>query len=301
MPRPRDPPGAWRETRGLCTEEAGRASSETSPTSLHRSSNVRTLTQYWPEYVIEAVCLGLFMVSAASFATLLQHPLSPFSAWHASPLVQRIAMGIAMGLTAAAIIYSPLGARSGAHINPALTLTFARLGKIAPADAIGYVSGQFVGGMAGIIAAGWLLRDLPADPSVNYVATVPGPGGAAVAFVAEAAISFGMMLMVLNVSNTPRIARFTGLCAGALVATYITVEAPFSGISMNPARTFGPAILADTVQSLWIYFTAPLLGMLLAAESFIRVHGRARVRCAKLHHPFNVRCIFRCGNRRSPA
>jgi aquaporin Z len=267
----------------------------------HRSSNVRTLSQHWPEYLIEAVCLGLFMVSAAGFATMLQHPLSPFSAWHASPLVQRVPMGIAMGLTAAAIIYSPLGARSGAHMNPALTLTFLRLGKVAPADALGYISAQFLGGMAGIIAAGWLLRGLPADPSVNYVATVPGPGGPAVAFVAEAAISFGMMLMVLNVSNTPRIARFTGLCAGALVATYITLEAPFSGMSMNPARTFGPAILAHTAPSLWIYFTAPLLGMLLAAESFIRMHGHARVKCAKLHHPFNVGCIFKCGYMENPA
>ena len=262
---------------------------------------MRTLSEHWPEYLIEAVCLGLFMVSAAGFATLLQHPLSPFSAWHVSPLVQRIPMGIAMGLTAAAIIYSPLGRRSGAHMNPALTLTFLRLGKVAPADALGYVAGQFAGGMAGIIAAAWLFRGLPADPSVNYVATVPGASGPAAAFVAEASISFGMMLMVLSVSNTPRLARLTGLCAGALVATYITLEAPFSGMSMNPARTAGPALLAHTAGSLWIYFTAPLLGMLLAAESFIRIHGHARVRCAKLHHPFNVRCIFRCGYMERPA
>jgi aquaporin Z len=267
---------------------------------MHRTTIVRTLSQHWPEYLIEAACLALFMVSAAGFATLLQHPMSPFHGWSASPLVQRIPMGIAMGVTAAGIIYSPLGRRSGAHMNPALTLTFLRLGKIAPGDALGYISGQFVGGVAGIIAAGWLLHGLPADPSVNYVATVPGPGGPAIAFAAETAISFGMMLMVLRVSNTPRIARFTGLCAGVLVATYITIEAPLSGMSMNPARTFGPAILAHTSRSLWIYFTAPLLGMLLAGEAFVRIHGHAGVRCAKLHHPLNVRCIFKCGYMENP-
>ena len=256
---------------------------------------MRTLSLHWPEYVIEAVCLGLFMVSAAGFATLLQHPLSPFSLSNASPLVQRIPMGLAMGLTAAAIIYSPLGRRSGAHMNPALTMTFLRLGKIAPTDAVGYVAGQFVGGIAGIVGADWLFRGLPSDPSVNYVATVPGAAGPVVAFVAEAAISFGLMLMVLDVSNTPKVARFTGLCAGSLVATYIMFEAPLSGMSMNPARTFGPAMLAHTTRSLWIYFTAPPLGMLLAAELFVRVHGHARVKCAKLHHPFNVPCIFKCG------
>ncbi len=130
---------------------------------------------------------------------------------------------------------------------------------------------------------------------MNYVATVPGTAGPAVAFAAELAISFGMMLMVLNVSNTPRLARFTGLCAGALVAIYITFEAPLSGMSMNPARSFGPAILAHVSQTLWIYFTAPLLGMLLAAELFVRMNGLGCVRCAKLHHPPNVRCIFKCG------
>ena len=255
----------------------------------------RTFRQHFPEYVMEAVCLGIFMVSAAGFATLLQHPLSPLAGWSASPLVRRIPMGIAMGVTLIAIIYSPLGARSGAHMNPAVTLTFLRLGKIASADALAYVTAQFAGGLAGIMAADWLFLRLPEHPAVNYVATVPGMKGASVAFAAESAISFGMMLMVLSVSNTPRLARFTGLASGLLVACCITLEAPLSGMSMNPARTFGPALLAHTGQSLWLYFTAPLMGMLLAAETFVRVHGRSRVMCAKLHHPFNVRCIFLCG------
>jgi aquaporin Z len=269
-----------------------------------RASNrpmTRTFRRHWPEYVMEAVCLGIFMVSAAGFATLLQHPLSPLAGWTASPLLRRIPMGVAMGLTLIAIIYSPLGGRSGAHMNPALTLTFFRLGKIAPADALAYVAAQFAGGLAGIMTADWLFGRLPEHPAVNYVATVPGMKGAAVAFAAESVISFGMMLMVLSVSNTPRLARFTGLASGLLVACYITFEAPLSGMSMNPARTFGPALLSGTSNSLWIYFTAPLVGMLLAAETFVRRRGVRRVRCAKLHHPLNVRCIFNCGFMETPA
>jgi aquaporin Z len=256
---------------------------------------VTRFIEHSPEYAIEAACLALFMISAAGFATLLQHPLSPISHWMAPALVQRIPMGVAMGLTLVFIIYSPLGRRSGAHMNPALTLTFLRLGKVMPADALGYVSAQFVGGAAGIFIADWLFRGLPAHPSVNYVATVPGMTGVTAAFIAEAAISFGLMFMVLNVSNTPQLSRFTGVCAGVLVAIYITVEAPFSGMSMNPARTFGPAMLAHTARTLWIYFTAPPLGMLLAAETYVRTKGRAGVRCAKFYHPLNVRCIFKCG------
>ena len=260
---------------------------------------MRRISDHWPEYLSEAACLALFMVSAAVMATLLRHPLSPLAAWNATPLVQRIPMGIAMGLTLMAIVYSPIGMRSGAHMNPALTLTFLRLGKIRAADAAGYVVAQFAGGAIGILAATALLAGLPADPSVNFVATVPGPRGGAVAFAAEAAISFGMMLLVLTVSNTTRLMRLTGICAGILVASYITFEAPLSGMSMNPARTLGPAILAHTARSLWIYFTAPPLGMLLAAEVYIRRCGAVAVRCAKLHHPSNIRCIFRCGFRES--
>jgi aquaporin Z len=262
---------------------------------------MRTLADHWPEYASEAICLALFMVSAAGVTTLLRHPLSPFSSWSPSPLVQRIPIGIAMGLTLTAIVYSPLGGRSGAHMNPALTLTFLRLGKVSAKDAAAYVIAQFAGGTLGILAATRLFAGLPADPSVNFVATVPGPHGAAAAFLAETTISFGMMLLVLGVSNASRLMRWTGVCAGVLVAIYITIEAPLSGMSMNPARTLGPAMLAHTAQSLWIYFTAPPLGMLLAAELYVRRFGRARVRCAKLHHPSGTRCIFRCRFMENPA
>jgi aquaporin Z len=244
---------------------------------------------------MEAVCLGIFMISAAGFTVLLQHPASPLSDAGLPPVTQRLLIGVAMGITLAAIVYSPIGSRSGAHMNPAVTLTFLRLGKIERLDACGYVAGQFTGGAAGIIGADWIFRGLPAHPAVHYIATVPGPGGSGVAFIAEAAISFGMMMTVLSVSNAPRIARFTGACAAVLVATCITLEAPLSGTSMNAARSFAPALLASTEQTLWIYFTAPLLGMLLAAQSFVAVRGQHRVRCAKLHHRSGVRCIFRCG------
>jgi aquaporin Z len=234
------------------------------------------------------------MMSAAAVTTVLRHPASPLASWSAPPLVRRIPAGIAMGLTLVAIVYSPLGRRSGAHMNPALTLTYLRLGTISAADAAAYLAAQFAGSLCGIAAATWLLAGRPADPTVNFVATMPGPDGAAVAFAAEAVISFGLMLVVLIVSNDVRRMRWTGVCAGLLVASYITFEAPLSGMSMNPARTLGPALLAHTSRALWIYFTAPPLGMLAAAELFVRRRGTAAVLCAKLHHPKQGPCIFKC-------
>src|SRR5262249_15002839 len=144
-------------------------------------------------------------------------------------------------------------------------------------------------------------RGWPAHPAINYVATVPGRAGWAAAFAAEAAISFGMMLMVLGTTNVRRLAPFTGAFAGVLIALYITVEDPLSGMSMNPARTFGPALLSHTARSLWIYFSAPLAGMLAAAELYVRTIGAEHVRCAKLHHPASGPCLFRCRFMETPA
>lgn len=256
---------------------------------------LNALRRHWPEYLIEAAGLGAFMLSACVFATLLEYPGSPVHQALPGPFLRRALIGVAMGLTAIALIYSPWGRQSGAHLNPSVTLTFWRLGKVAPWDAAFYVLAQFVGGLAGVLLASALLRQWVADPSVRYAATVPGAGGPGVAFLAEAAISFGLMTMVLTVSNRMSIARLTGPCAAALVATWITFEAPLSGMSMNPARTLGSAVPADTWNALWIYFTAPPLGMLLAAEVFLRLRGARAVLCAKLDHMNDKRCIFRCG------
>jgi aquaporin Z len=263
-----------------------------------------SLRQHWPEYLMEAAELGLFMISACLFVAMIEHPGSPVRQALEDPLLRRLLVGSAMGLTAIAIIYSPFGKRSGAHFNPAVTLTFFRLGKIEPWDATFYVVAQFAGAVAGVALAALVLgKTVLAEPAVNFVATLPGARGTAVAFVAEAAISFSLMLVVLIVSNKHSLNRYTGLLAGTLVAAYITIEAPLSGMSMNPARSFGSALPGEIWDALWIYFTAPPLGMLLAAELYLRTRGAGAVLCCKLHHENEKRCIFHCryGEAASPA
>jgi aquaporin Z len=230
------------------------------------------------------------MVSASLVVALLEHPASPAHPAISAPVSRRVLTGIAMGLTAMAIVYSPWGKRSGAHFNPSFTITFWRLGKVATWDAVFYAGAHFIGASAGVLLSRVLLDTVIAHPSVNYVATLPGAAGAATAFVAETIISLGIMLAVLIVSNRTRLAPYTGVFAGAIVATYIAVEAPLSGMSMNPARSFGPALIGDIWSALWIYFVAPPLGMLLAAETYLRIGGV--VGCAKLHHDNPTRCIF---------
>lgn len=254
-----------------------------------------TLRMHWPEYLIEGAALGLFMVSATLCTILLEHPASPARRAIASAFARRALMGLLMGATAVSLIYSPWGRRSGAHMNPSVTLTFLRLGKIAPADAAFYVAAQFAGGLLAVTLVALLARAALAHPAVRYASTHPGPAGAGTAFLAEAGISFLLMLTVLFLSNTPRLMHLTGLVAGFLIAGFITFEAPLSGTSMNPARTVATALPAGQFGGLWIYFTAPLLGMLLAAETWVRTRGAGGVLCAKLQHDAAYACIFRCG------
>lgn len=258
-------------------------------------SAVEAIRAHWPEYLMEGSLLGLFMISACSITLVLEHPASAVRQAVASPAVRRAMTGVAMGMTAIALIHSPWGKRSGAHFNPATTFTFFRIGKVAPWDALFYGLAQFAGGTLGVLASAELLGKGLMQDAVHYAATLPGPRGSGVAFAAELLISFLMMTMVLHVSNHPRLARFTGLCAGALVATFITLEAPLSGMSMNPARSFASAAPAGLWNTLWIYFTAPPLGMLLASEAYLRRRGKHAVICAKLHHHNHQPCIFQCG------
>ena len=252
---------------------------------------IKALENHWPEYLMEAAELGIFMISASLCTILLYHPSSPVVRVIPSEVVRRVFTGLAMGLTLIGLVYSPWGKRSGAHMNPAFTLTFLRLGKVAPWDAIFYVLAQFAGGIGGILVMMPLAAGLMAHPSINYVATLPGPAGVQVAFLAEAAISFVLVMVVLMFTNkSETLARWTGGVAGLCVAAFITFESPLSGMSMNPARTLGSAFVPHLWESLWIYFTAPPLGMLMAAEICTRL--KARVVCAKYHHQNRFRCIF---------
>lgn len=250
------------------------------------------LLGHWPEYVMEAALLGCFMMSACAFATLLEHPAAAGRRRIRSALGRRTLMGIAMGTTAVALIYSPWGQQSGAHMNPATTVTFLLLGKVDAWDALFYVMAQFFGAAAGVTISRLAIGSALRHASVNHVVTVPGTRGVGVAWIAELVIGFAMMLTVLFVSNNARLTVYTGLFAGALVALFITLEAPLSGMSLNPARTFGSAIVARHWRALWVYLTAPVAGMLLASAAYAALP--LHVYCAKLDHCTGRRCIFHC-------
>jgi aquaporin Z len=218
-----------------------------------------------PEYLFEAVLLGAFMMAALAFTVLVEHPDSPVRMAIAPAIGRRLLIGLGMGATAITLIYSPWGRRSGAHMNPATTLTFARLGLVSRGTGFGYIAAQFAGGTLGV----WLGRQLfgPAveHAAVRFAVTRPD-GGLTPAFLAELTMTALLMGAVLAAARSDTWRPRSGVIAAACVATFITIEAPVSGMSLNPARSFASALWAGEFAGLWLYFLAPALGMLLAAE-----------------------------------
>jgi aquaporin Z len=251
-----------------------------------------SLRHHWPEYVMEVGEVGCYLFAACLLTTLLQHPASLVRQFVSSSLARRGLMGLAMGATAIAIVMSPWGKRSGGHFNPAITLTFYRLGKVEFWDAWLYVTAQFLGAIGGVALARYVLRGALVNHAVRCAVTVPGVYGSTLAFMAELTISFILMISVLFATNHKRLAPYTAYFVGVLIGMYYTFEAPLSGMSTNPARTFGSALHANYWHALWIYFIAPSLGMLAAGEIFLRVRRGAAPYCAKLHHANDKRCIF---------
>jgi aquaporin Z len=264
------------------------------PLPKKRDWSFRRIANHLPLYCYEALELAIFMFSACGCTVLLFHRGSPAVHFIPNAVYRRTIMGIAMGLTAIFIIRSPMGKRSGAHFNPAITLTYLRLGKIALPDALFYIVFQFAGGIGGVALSALAFGSRLADPSVDYAVTVPGRYGTGAAFAAELFMATLLMTVVLWISNNVKLAMYTSYAVGILIAFYILLFAPVSGFSINPARTVGSAVFAHLWTAGWLYFAAPLLGMFGAAEVYLRLFGADSILCAKLHPDPQSVCPFLC-------
>jgi aquaporin Z len=223
-------------------------------------------------YLQEAFGLAIFMISACFFGALLEGKNS--SLHHAIPngFTRTILMGVLMGATALLIFYSPFTAPSGSHINPAVSLTFLRLGKMCHWDALFYGIFQLTGGILAVYIMQLLMGEILTAPPVDSVAT--GKACMWPAFIAELIIAFFTMTMVLFTSNHTTLKKYTRIFSGCLVCTWVIVAGPVSGFGMNPARSFASALSAHIWTAFWIYLIVPFAGMLLAAEVFLLVQRK---------------------------
>jgi aquaporin Z len=157
-----------------------------------------------------------------------------------------------------AMIYA-VGDVSGAHLNPAVTLGFFAAKRMPFRPVPGYIVSQVLGAIAASFLL-WLY--FPNHPTLG--ATLPNISLLG-AFVFEVVLTFFLMFVIIHISTG---AKEKGLMAGVAVGAMIGLEAmfagPITGASMNPARSLAPALVSGRFYGLWIYLTAPFLGVLLA-------------------------------------
>ena len=220
------------------------------------------------KYCDEALGLGIFMFSAAFFDALINYPGLPIRALIDSDLLRRFLVGLFMGATALFIFTSAFGKKSGAYINPAVTLVRYTRHDINLRDGFFYIIFQAAGGIAGIGLVVLLFPKWMSDPGVNYIVTVPGPSGAAIAFIMEFLISCMLIVVVLKMEKDAGYKRYTPLAVSVLIVLFITFESPFSGMSMNPARTLASAVVSNQWKDFWLYCSAPVSGMYLGLFIF---------------------------------
>jgi aquaporin Z len=224
------------------------------------------LRLHWTRYLMEGAELGIFMVVALYLTILLEHPHSFLRRKLKSDLLRRFVLGIGIGSTVVLLIYCQWGRQSGAQFNPAVTLARLSLSRIEPWDAFFYIVAQFIGGWLLLAIAGLPFRHKANHDDVNWVVTEPGETGTVAAFVAEFFISFLIFFSLLVTYHSPVLRPWIGFVAGVHLCLFITFEAPFSGMSLNPARTVASAVPARSWMALWLYFVAPPVAMYLAAQ-----------------------------------
>ncbi len=220
-------------------------------------------------YLQEALGLAIFMISACFFSGMLESKNGLLHNIIANPFARNILAGILMGSTALFIFYSPFTSPSGSHINPAVTISFLRLGKMCAWDALFYIVFQFVGGTIAVYVMAALMQDALTQPPVNYAVTVPGKYGVMPAVITEWIIAFIMMTMVLFTSESARLKKYTRVIAACFVCAYVILAGPLSGFGMNPARSFASALPANTWTAFWIYMIVPCIGMMAAVEFYM--------------------------------
>ena len=243
---------------------------------------------------MESAQIGALMFCICFSATLLYASESPLRALAIRASVKPFIMGTAVALCTFLITRSRFGRRTGAHLNPSLTVTYFLFRRVHRWDALNYIVFQFAGAVAGVWVARWVLRDALSMPPVRYAVTVPGNHGPAIALLSEFFLSGLLMGVVLFASNRKHLVNFTPLLVGLITLGYYGFCSSLSGFSVNPARSFSSALFAFVWQGIWIYLAAPTLGMLAAASLYTNLVRQRRIYCAKVFHDMESPCPFIC-------
>jgi aquaporin Z len=216
---------------------------------------------------VSSICLGLGAIG--------QQSLLPYSA-------RLLLVGLVFGATAALFSMTSWGRLSGAHLNPVITVTFWLLGKAHWHDLVGYVTAQLLGAIAGTALAALVWSQQAQD--VSFGATQPGPGITPLTAAGlEAAMTAITVLFILFMASHPGTTRYMPVALTVVIGVLVWQMAPFTGASMNPARSLGPAIFARVTSNYWIYVVGPIAGSLIATAVY-RLVPAAKILTTKMFH-----------------
>jgi aquaporin Z len=241
------------------------------------------------DWACELVGTALLLLGGLSAVVLDFATGSPVARAVPSHSLRLLITGTLFGSCGALVTVSPIGRRSGAHLNPAVTLAFWCDRHIRLRDLVGYVASQTVGAVAGALAV-WSLWGLRAR-SVSDGLTRPGRGiGPFGATGLEALMTSLLILTIFAFVSSARTVRWTPVAVVAVIAVLVWQGAPYTGTSLNPARSLGPAVASGIFADYWVYVAGPLLGSLLAVGIWTFIPLRTLT--AKLYHDERYRSIF---------
>ncbi|HIJ19407.1 MAG TPA: hypothetical protein HPP58_00015 [Deltaproteobacteria bacterium] len=241
-------------------------------------------TLHWTEYFCEllgtAVLLfagltGIYLVSPLNLPDVVTYLI--------------IGLFFAMGLVA--VVYSPLGKRSGGHVNPAVTTAFWLNGLMSGIDTLGYIAAQF----AGAVLGAWIAFTLFDWQRLSAALALPGVNSSVLlVFFVEFMVVFSMIVAIFSFISSDNSGRFTGIVVGIYIVAATTLFASISGAGLNPARNLGPALLLGRFDYLWIYFAASALAAFAAYGFFRGATGGTQPACSKLCYKTDGPCLFNC-------
>jgi aquaporin Z len=241
------------------------------------------------DWACELIGTALLLLGGLSAVVLDFGAASPVARAVPSHSLRLLITGTLFATCGALVTISPLGRRSGAHLNPAVTLAFWCHGHLRLQDLFGYPVSQAAGGVAGAFAVRllWGRR----ATSVSDGLTLPGHGlGPLAAAGLEAAMTALLVLTIFTFVSSRRTARWTPLAAAAVVALLVWRGAPYTGTSLNPARSLGPAVVSGRFSDYWVYVAGPLGGALPAAGIWVLIPLKTLT--AKLFHDERYRSVF---------
>lgn len=244
---------------------------------------------HWREWLSELVGTAVLFGVGFSVVAALLSPRSPISASVAP--IRFLLVGLNFGVLSALLALSPLGRRSGAHLNPAVTLAFWLRGDVHRHDLTGYLVAQFVGALLGTLVFDIALGSWAT--SIGHARTSPAPVGAPAGVAIEAGLTATLLVVFVALANM-RTVRWTPTFVAGVLTLVIWVGSPPTGASLNPARSLAPALIERDATHLWVYFAGPAIGAVLAVGAVRLLMPERHVLSAKLfddrRYPSTMRC-----------